>query len=120
MKTALLTDRNGVTYLQFWCPGCDEAHGPIVARPNPVHPFWDWNGSRDQPTLSPSIRVSGTRPITNDERDRILAGQYVEPEPRLCHSFVRNGQIEFLGDCTHHLKGQTVPIPDWPYPEDSE
>jgi hypothetical protein len=27
---------------------------------------------------------------------------------------VRAGQIEFLGDCTHALKGQTVALPDWP------
>lgn len=32
----------------------------------------------------------------------------------VCHSFVRAGKIEFLGDCTHALKGQTVPLPDWP------
>ncbi|MGC4033677.1 MAG: hypothetical protein QM754_18485 [Tepidisphaeraceae bacterium] len=27
-----------------------------------------------------------------------------------CHSFVRDGQIEFLGDCTHELAGKTVPL----------
>ena len=29
----------------------------------------------------------------------------------VCHSFVRAGQIEFLGDCTHEFAGQTVPMP---------
>jgi hypothetical protein len=33
-----------------------------------------------------------------------------------CHVFITNGQIQFLDDCTHALKGQTVPIPAWPYP----
>ena len=32
----------------------------------------------------------------------------------VCHSFVTDGRIRFLGDCTHALKGQTVPIPEWP------
>lgn len=32
----------------------------------------------------------------------------------VCHSFVRAGKIEFLGDCTHALAGQTVALPDWP------
>jgi len=31
-----------------------------------------------------------------------------------CHSFVRDGRIEFLSDCTHALKGQTVDLPDLP------
>ena len=29
-----------------------------------------------------------------------------------CHSFVREGRIEFLGDCTHAMVGQTVDLPD--------
>jgi hypothetical protein len=33
----------------------------------------------------------------------------------VCHSFVRDGQIQFLGDCTHALKGQTVERPEWPH-----
>jgi hypothetical protein len=33
------------------------------------------------------------------------------PEVR-CHSFVVNGRIQFLGDCFHFLKGQTVDLPE--------
>jgi hypothetical protein len=29
-----------------------------------------------------------------------------------CHSFLVDGQIQFLGDCTHALAGQTVPLPE--------
>lgn len=28
----------------------------------------------------------------------------------ICHSFVRDGLIQYLPDCTHHLAGQTVPL----------
>jgi hypothetical protein len=30
---------------------------------------------------------------------------------RICHCFIRDGQIQFLLDCTHALAGQTVPLP---------
>lgn len=33
-----------------------------------------------------------------------------------CHSFLRDGQWQFLDDSAHHLAGQTVdmvPLPDW-------
>ena len=79
------------TYL-FWCPGCDTAHGP--------NDTWQFNGDVDKPTLSPSILVNGT----------------VKPYPGMirCHSFVTDGKIQFLSDCTHDLTGQTVELPDWP------
>ena len=32
--------------------------------------------------------------------------------PERCHSFIREGKIQFLDDCTHHLKGQTVEMED--------
>ena len=35
----------------------------------------------------------------------------VEPgQLTVCHSFVSDGQWQFLGDCTHALAGQTVPV----------
>lgn len=99
----------------FYCPGCRCHHGVNVERNNPnpmTGAAWDWNGSLDSPTFSPSILVRGTVPITDDEHAKIMAGEHVEPKPLVCHSFVRDGRIEFLGDCTHELAGQTVEIPD--------
>jgi hypothetical protein len=40
----------------------------------------------------------------------------VEPAWGNCHSFLTNGQWQFLGDSAHKLAGQTVPavpLPDW-------
>jgi hypothetical protein len=31
----------------------------------------------------------------------------------VCHSFIQEGSIIFLDDCTHTLRGQTVPLPEW-------
>lgn len=92
----------------FYCPGCRCHHGPRVEGVNP----WQWNGSLESPTFSPSILVRGTVPITDNEHARIMAGEKIEPKPLVCHSFVREGRIEFLSDCTHELAGQTVEIPD--------
>lgn len=83
--------------LIWWCPGCDGAHGVPVRGEG----AWGWNGSRDKPTLTPSVHVlphDSTPPFT--------------PQPR-CHTFIVDGNIQFLGDCEHPLAGQTVQIPEW-------
>ncbi len=82
--------------LLFWCPGCDGAH-MIRVQIGPG-PGWSWNGDVDRPTFQPSILVNPGRS---------------NPEAHLCHSFVADGRIQFLGDCTHELAGQTVDLPAW-------
>lgn len=69
----------------FMCPGCES---PVRIK------GWLWNGNAEQPTFSPSI-------LTTMHGHR-------------CHSFIRDGKIEFLNDCTHELKGQTVDLPELP------
>jgi hypothetical protein len=88
--------------LLFWCPGCEEVHM--------VGPSWTFNGDFDRPTFAPSIKVSGKRRITDEEYDRIMGGEKLEVPDMCCHSFIRDGQIQFLGDCTHPLAGQTLPL----------
>jgi hypothetical protein len=86
----------------FWCPGCGYAHHVRVEGDG--RPRWHWNGSGDSPTFTPSVLV------TYNGSD---AGQEDAP-PACCHSFVTDGKIRFLNDCTHELAGQTVDLPDWP------
>lgn len=64
---------------------------------------WTWNGSVDAPTFAPSILVRW-RGYDEDK-----------PVETCCHSFVREGMIQFLTDCTHRLAGQTVPLAPWPF-----
>lgn len=92
--------------IAFWCPGCNEAHVVRTGKDG-----WSFDGNVDAPTLSPSILVQGKRMPTDDEVRRILAGEQVEIDRLVCHSFVRAGRIQFLDDCTHALRGQTVPLP---------
>lgn len=72
----------------FHCPGCDSVHGVDSTR-------WTFNGDANRPTISPSILCTW------------------QPRPDRCHSFVRDGRIEFLSDCTHALAGQTVDLPEF-------
>ncbi len=78
----------------FHCPGCGYGHSFRV-NSDTTRPQWTWNGSLDKPTFAPSLLINQHHP------------------PSRCHSFVRDGKIEFLQDCHHNLKGQTVELPDW-------
>ena len=69
----------------FFCPGCET---PIRLK------GWEFNGNAEQPTFSPSVLTT--------------AGSH------RCHSFIRDGKIQFLDDCTHAFAGKTVDLPDIP------
>lgn len=86
------TEFEGQVTLQYWCPGCDEAHSIRVQGVN----TWQWNGDTEKPDVQPSIKVT--------HHDGVV-----------CHCHLRHGQIEFLPDCYHALAGKTVALPDWPY-----
>lgn len=57
---------------------------------------WSWNGDTESPTLKPSILTE----FTWGEEYTI----------HRCHSFVNDGKIQFLSDCSHELVGQTVDL----------
>ena len=84
--------------IAFWCPGCDGVHQ--VAIGSGPGPRWGFNGNGDRPTLEPSVLVNAP-------------GPYHHPAFPTCHSFVIDGRIKFLGDCTHELAGQTVELPNF-------
>lgn len=77
-------------WIRFMCPGCKESH--IVYVGKAFEPAWGWNGNDEKPTFTPSILIRG--------------------EHR-CHSFARDGQIQFLSDCHHSLARKTMDLPDW-------
>lgn len=88
--------------LSFFCPGCKSTHS--IQHGSDFGPNWSWNGSLERPTFQPSILVTYNGPD---------AGRDGAP-PSVCHTFVTDGRIQFLGDCTHELAGQTVDLPPWP------
>jgi hypothetical protein len=80
-------------YVIFTCPGCGFLHACNIDKSR-KGPCWDFNGDLDNPTLSPSVLV--TTPRTD----------------RRCHLFMREGKIQYLNDCSHELKGQTIEMED--------
>ena len=91
--------------LFFRCPGCDDTHG-IQFGTGPG-PRWGFNGDHERPTFTPSVLVRWNEPSdVEGEFDDVSKDRQM-----VCHSFVTDGQIQFLGDCTHKLVGQTVPLP---------
>lgn len=92
--------------LSFMCPGCNQRHAVMVGVGS--GPRWGWNKDLVNPTLTPSVLVTWTEPSD-------LPGEFDDPSKDIekrCHSFVRNGNIEFLTDCSHVLAGKTVPLPE--------
>ena len=90
---------------EIFCPGCGYAHYFSIEMPQRSNGAqWSFNGDFERPTFNPSLIVT-----VNPDRD---------PEfecPRsVCHSFVRDGNWEFLSDSTHALAGKTVPVPAYP------
>jgi hypothetical protein len=71
----------------FHCPACTWSHGPADT--------WQFNGDIEKPTFKPSILVRHPNRV------------------EICHSFVTDGKIQYLNDCTHELAGKTVDLPEW-------
>ena len=102
--------------LGIFCPGCGVAHFVNVLPYRDACPVWSWNGNRDTPTFSPSLLVTWNGSKRGDDDNQ--RHPHSEGGKRVCHSFVVDGQWQFLGDCTHRLRGQTVPIPAFRYYEE--
>lgn len=105
--------------IHFMCPGCKDVHGVNVS----IVPGsgWQWNGNVEFPTFSPSILVRSGHHSQYFEAGDHCWCTYNSEHPddpsgfkcTVCHSFVNDGNIQFLDDCTHELAGKTVPLPDW-------
>ena len=100
--------REGSKYVAFRCPGCGHEHTVNIEQDGNITP-WGFNGDYDNPTFTPSIKVTGICYERNEDDMPIIPSTRKES---ICHSFVTNGSIRFLGDCTHKLRGLTVELPD--------
>lgn len=91
MKARVFGSRGLEMNYGFYCPGCTHLHMLPVTGPK----AWGFNGDVVKPTFNPSI---------------LRREYYLEEVSDICHSFVTAGKIQFLNDCTHALKGQTVDL----------
>lgn len=103
----------------FRCPGCKSTHS-VMTGEGPG-PRWGYNGNPDAPTFTPSILVRAGHFVPGQEGKRCWC-DYIREHPEeaeegfrgeQCHSFVTDGKIQFLDDCSHDLKGQTVALSAW-------
>lgn len=95
----------------FHCPGCGYAHSFVtawgakalearreryerLAKTWGEPPTWTFNGNLANPTFTPSLLY------------------HAAGSTKRCHLFVTNGQIVYLDDCEHELKGKTIPMED--------
>ena len=81
---------NEVGYI-FHCPGCNSEHT--------FSKNWTFNNDFDNPTISPSLLVRGW--LNEKMQDGV------------CHSFIKEGKIQFLSDCLHELKNKTIELPEF-------
>lgn len=111
-RAKVVLDVQGDFYgIRFDCPGCDDAKVlPVNWLPDGKQesqyvkswPHWGFNGDMELPTFTPSVLSQGPGALQSDG---------LRHPDRVCHSFVTDGRIQFLGDCTHALAGQTVDLP---------
>lgn len=105
---------NGSLYgWRFHCPGCDDNH--IVTTK------WTFNGNLDKPTFTPSILTRGGHYVPGHTGEcwcTYNAAHTDDPSGfrcLQCHSYITDGRIQFLNDCSHSLAGQTIGLPELPY-----
>jgi len=80
-------------YYSFFCKGCKHEH-VYQTEKSGKEMAWQFNEDLNNPTFTPSLL--NTCP------------NHPDPKQRLCHLYVTNGWIQYLGDCSHDLAGQTI------------
>lgn len=84
--------------LFYWCEGCGHCHHVPVDGSR----GWQFSGTIENPSLSPSVRHFYTDPETS-------------AQITVCHYWLKNGNIEYCGDCQHKFANTTrqlISIPE--------
>jgi hypothetical protein len=106
--------RNVQGGFSYWCQGCEEMHA--------VNAGWQFDGNLEAPTFSPSVLVTSGHYAPGWTGPSCWCTYNAEHPDKAapfkcsrCHTFIKGGMVQFLGDCTHALAGQTLPLPDLPH-----
>jgi hypothetical protein len=78
------------------CPVCGWHEFPKVGRPGAS---WTFNGNYEKPTFHPSMNEK--------------VGPFPDGHSTRCHFVLTNGVLKFCDDCTHDMKGKSVPLEPW-------
>ncbi len=83
------------------CEGCGCIHAlNTVAEGKPK---WTFNGDLNKPTFMPSLLVKWTKMIDVEKN----TFKHI-----ICHSYIIDGKMQYLGDSNHELSGQTIDLPE--------
>lgn len=116
-KVSGFKDGNKSKRYLFHCEGCNSTHGVYVEGEGKQN--WGFNDDEEKPTFTPSVLVRWVsipdNPEKDDKGEYLLGrnGRIKGAKAEVCHSFITDGKIRYLNDCTHHLKGQTVELLDF-------
>lgn len=88
LRTAI--DGRGRHIHSFHCVGCGHSHG--------FDDTWTLSGSIENPTVQPSLLTRWNFGEENKEN--------------ICHLFITEGRLHYLGDCTHEYAGKIVDMQD--------
>lgn len=93
----------------FHCPGCKCSHWFSITGKTPGNPNeareqfkWSFNGDYEKPTVRASILVRSS----------------MKGIPTVCHSFITDGKIQYLLDCTHEFKDQLIDMEPYNFGDD--
>jgi len=94
----------------IYCPACRCTHG-FTER-------WTFNGDFEKPTFNPSMLVKSGHYMQEHKGDCWCDYNRKHPDKQtphkciICHSYVTNGKIKYLSDCTHEFAGKTIDLED--------
>ena len=99
LSKKLLQSEDGAR-LWWYCASCDMLH-PIALhnRPGESVDVWSWNNDAERPTFMPSFLTD-------------MSGR--NGPKRICHTYIKEGMVEYLNDSTIHLRGVTKELQDIP------
>lgn len=115
LRRAFNYDGVGLLGYSHWCPACKETHPFAVDVPLRNGARWSFNGNFETPSFHPSMNISvGPFPDGRIERCHYFLKAGAELNGVMPEVDASRSYIQFLGDCTHELKGQVVPLPELP------
>lgn len=92
--------------LAHYCPACKQMHLFSLDGYNSSGAKWRWDGSVEAPSFIPSMNIRCNMPG--------MDGYQPDAGSSVCHYYLSGGMIGFLPDCTHEMRGLSVPLPDLP------
>ncbi len=106
---------------RIYCLGCEENH-IIYTEPVAGRYVWGFNGDVEKPTFTPSLLIRSGHYVPEHNKDSCWCTYNKEQEEKgeepsgfecgICHTFITDGKIQYLTDCTHKLAGQTIDLPE--------